>query len=42
MPGFLASVKEWMETPFAENKALEDHEASGGWGGDRKEKHMGI
>lgn len=40
--GFLASVKEWMEIPFAENRALEDHEACDGWGGRQEEKNNGT
>lgn len=38
MHGFLATVKEWMEIPFAVNRAPEDHEAYGGWDGQQEEK----
>lgn len=36
MPGFLASIKERMEIPCAENRVLEDHEAYGGQSGRRE------
>ena len=39
MPGFLASGKEWMEMPFADDGVLEDREAHGGRGGRREKKH---
>ena len=39
MKGFLATVREWMEIPFAVNKALEDHKAYGGQDGGQEGKN---